>query len=220
MSESPRGKTLLAQLRDQKTDPFDTHPAPAERLAILSQRTHVVAPRADDQDAGTSLIAIDLNAWLCDATAAMFERPVGLQGPPPPLELVTWEEIPTRAFEPRTRNRAQKISDALRPMLPAGPSMVGMFAHTVAALEQGRTRSWSRNRMLQFRRQPSATLGASTEELDDSRGSASGQCEHERPDSAASLAAAVVAEVFVHRNGVTPPENRIVATRLKDALFC
>ena len=137
LGESEQGRELLDKLRDQATDPFDSHPALRERLDVLAREPHEVPSRPGDDEPSTSLLALDLEAWLLEATMAKVERPLSLSGPPPPLQLVPWADVPERAFEPRSRNAARKVAEGLHPMFPQAATLGAMFGAVVDGLEQG-----------------------------------------------------------------------------------
>ncbi len=133
VAKTEEGRAILAQLRDRKTDAFDTHPAFRERIAMLSANACSVEERADDDAPALALVAIDAKAWLSEKTMQMVERPLGAA----PLELMAWDDVPHRAFEPRTRERARKLAEALSPMFPSAQTQCAMFAAVVTAIESG-----------------------------------------------------------------------------------
>jgi Zn-dependent protease with chaperone function len=129
-------KELERAVRSEATDPYDTHPALQERVAIVSDLARKVAEKSEDGAAATSLLELDVAAWLCEATLALYERPVTLEGVAR-LEKMPWREVPERGFEARARKRAEGIRRRLAPAFPDAQTSGALLASAVRALESG-----------------------------------------------------------------------------------
>lgn len=127
----------LAKLTDAvqkaETDPFDTHPALAERVAALR-----AAPdgRAGVLDANARTMldgSFELDAWLVDATLTSFERSQAR------VEKMPWKEITNGVVPRRVAHRAREVAGLLHPRMPHATTVSAMFAAVVAGFESGRT---------------------------------------------------------------------------------
>jgi Zn-dependent protease with chaperone function len=127
---SEKGVGIIARLRTEKSDPFDSHPALAERLHALG------SPSTEDPGSPStpahSLVRDPsaLRAWLCDASVELFKAPA-------PCRPMPWAEIPAAAYEPALREAARKTAERLYPLYPDAATLPAMFVAVVRAFERG-----------------------------------------------------------------------------------
>jgi Zn-dependent protease with chaperone function len=119
---------------EEKTDPFDTHPALADRVAALRLMPDAIAPRLEAN--GRALLdgTFDVDAWLVDATDSLVEKPLDA----PPLARMPWREIETAFMPPKVLAGARDTAAKLFGSFPRAPTLAAMFAAVVAAFEAGR----------------------------------------------------------------------------------
>ena len=125
---------LTAAVKEQATDPFDTHPALTERVAALRAAPEGAA-RVLDASARTLLDgSFDIDAWLVDATFTSFERSTHA-----PVQRMSWSEIAARIIPHRIEQRGREVAALLYPQMPHASTLTAMLASVVAAFESGRT---------------------------------------------------------------------------------
>src|SRR5581483_7050636 len=131
---TPEGRTMLERLRAEATDPFDTHPSLADRLAASAASPHETPARADDGDVATSLLEMDWQRWLHASTSALFER-TSLDGPLAPLVPMPWSEVPARAYVPRAMKIGQATRAALSKRFADATTSAALLAKVLDALD-------------------------------------------------------------------------------------
>ena len=126
----PIGVQVAERRRAAKTDPFDSHPANADRAAHL--RALGEGPIEDDARPATSLLADahKVHAWLTDATMASLK-------PKKVLQRATWAEVPSAFYTPLVTERARKVAAELFAQFPGAPTIASMFVSVVRAFERG-----------------------------------------------------------------------------------
>ncbi len=135
---SDAGRRLVDSIRTRATDPYDTHPALADRLAALEPQS--VHQGASDERPASSLFAdpVAFETWLWEATrdlllealAASSERVGTLRGLP-------WASIPREIYAPAALAAACRAADRLSPLLPTATTLGRMFAEVWRRLEAG-----------------------------------------------------------------------------------
>jgi Zn-dependent protease with chaperone function len=143
-------------VRERKTDPFDAHPAVAERTAKLLEGASAHADAnaganadanadatadanadasADDGRAASSLVAIDVDAFLVEsllraaAPALRSDRA---------LARLTWAEMASGVYAPHLATRARDLAAQLFPTHTDARTAAAMFGAVVADVEGGR----------------------------------------------------------------------------------
>jgi Zn-dependent protease with chaperone function len=125
---------LTRKVKQERTDPFDTHPALTDRVAALRAlppgREHLVHPSARTLLDG----AFELDTWIVDATLDLFSENL----PPEPVRRMTWREIEANVLPPKIFGEARETAAKLHPMFPHAQTLGAMFAAVVRAYETGR----------------------------------------------------------------------------------
>lgn len=124
-----RGVTakLTEAVRSEKTDPFDAHPALAERVTAL--RTVRSRTTAVDSRLATSLLAIDLDGWLVERIVAAAKGES--------LARVRWADVPHTVYVPKANEDARAVAAKLFSAHPEAQTVTAMFAAVVKSLEAG-----------------------------------------------------------------------------------
>ena len=123
------GHRIVEALRQEQTDPLDTHPALADRLAALRGAPDDGGP--DDARPAIDLL-VDLEphrAWLARESLKLFEAPGSFR-------VIPWAEIASSAYEPAVRERARNVAAALYPRFPEATTLAAMFVRVVQTLER------------------------------------------------------------------------------------
>ena len=121
------------EAREAKTNPFDSHPALADRVAAL--RALPEGPPHLLDASGRTLLdgAFDLDAWLVEGTFSSYERT-----DPKPVARMPWSEI-ARVVLPRNAHQSGRdVAAALFAKLPEATTLSAMFVSLVRAFEAGR----------------------------------------------------------------------------------
>jgi Zn-dependent protease with chaperone function len=133
------GRSFVAAVRMRATDPYDTHPALADRLRALEPRAGASETRPDERPA-VALFAdpAALDAWLHEATrerviaaAAADGRSVGA------VRSLPWSSIPGEVYAPAAREAARRAAERLHPLFPEATSLGAMFAAVWRELDRG-----------------------------------------------------------------------------------
>lgn len=127
---------LASAVRDEDTDPFDTHPALKERVAAL--RAAPESARREsllDASARTLLDGpFDLDGWLVDATLTSFEQ----RDRQKPIQRMPWSEITSVVVPRQAHAQARELAALLHPKMPHATTLTAMLSSVVDAFEAGR----------------------------------------------------------------------------------
>lgn len=133
------GRALVQEERTRETDPYDTHPALADRLRALEGYAQVEAAR--DEREAIALFADPgaIDAWLVEATRERVLAAVAASGlPPQVVRSLSWSQIPDEAYVPAAREAARRAAERLHPLFPAATTLGAMFAAAWRGLEAGK----------------------------------------------------------------------------------
>ena len=119
---------LQAEVRSAKTVAHDTHPALAERLAVIDAQAVDIAN--DDPRLAVTLLSEsreELDRWLGTETLQIFKSEK-------PLRALPWIEIGEQAYGPRLLKKGQAVADRLRGLFPPIEDVTQMFVRIVSDL--------------------------------------------------------------------------------------
>lgn len=130
LAEHGKLAELTRLVGEQKTDPFDTHPALADRIAAL--RAVPPGPEHLVTAAARTLLdgRFDLDGWLVEGTASLAKTP--------PRQRMTWREIDVHVLPARIAERARETAARLFPVIPDARTLPQMLSSVVALYEAGR----------------------------------------------------------------------------------
>jgi heat shock protein HtpX len=132
------GRRFVEAVRTSPTDPYDTHPALAERLQALEPRGEVAANR-DDRPAATLLAdARACDDWLLQTTRErMIAAIIASDFSITTLRELPWARIPDEVYAPSVRDAARRIAERLHPLFSEAMTLSHMFAAVWQRLEAG-----------------------------------------------------------------------------------
>jgi heat shock protein HtpX len=123
------GQLLVDSVKSSSTDPYDTHPALADRLRALEAfpsvaREHEPRPAAalfGDPDA--------LEVWLVQVTRERLVGAILASGEKvDSLRELPWSRIPQESYAPAVKEAARRLAEKLYAKLPTATTVGGMFA--------------------------------------------------------------------------------------------
>jgi Zn-dependent protease with chaperone function len=125
---------LTRAVKEEKTDPFDTHPALADRVAAL----RVLPPGPEHLVNASARTLLDgdfaLDAWIVDATFDHFSGKL----PPSPVPRMTWRDFEVYILPTKLYERARETAAKLHPLFPHAQTLGAMLGAVVYAYETGR----------------------------------------------------------------------------------
>jgi Zn-dependent protease with chaperone function len=135
------GREFESSIRTQKTDPYDTHPALADRVRAIEGGPSV---DADEDERSASSLFVDrvaLDAWLVDSTRArMIAAVLAGAGTVGDVRELPWSRIPSEVYTPAAREEARRLAQKLFPLMPDATTLSAMFAAVWRHLARGNTR--------------------------------------------------------------------------------
>jgi Zn-dependent protease with chaperone function len=138
--DTDEGRAFTAHVRTVATDPYDTHPALAERLRALEERADSSGGSADVRSA-TTLWADPsrLEAWLQEATLERVLAAIAASGRSVgAVRVRPWASIPEDVYAPAAFESARRAAERLHPLFPRAATLGAMFAEVWRGLEAGR----------------------------------------------------------------------------------
>ncbi|MBX3188531.1 MAG: M48 family metalloprotease [Labilithrix sp.] len=125
---------LSRAVQEDRTDPFDTHPALVDRVAALSTLPAGSPPIVDARAVTLLDGAFQLDRWLVDATLSSVVR-----ADQPPVARMTWAEAHASVLPARVHERARETAARLFASMPGARTMTEMLAAVIAAYDAGKT---------------------------------------------------------------------------------
>lgn len=127
---------LVAEVRAKKTDPYDSHPALQDRIAILDAVTSWGSAPAEEEDERLAevLLAFDVEEKTRDVLVAMLKE-AGLERP---VVVAPWSDIAPQVLVPSVRRQAEAIAARLGPSYPQARGFAMLLGEVTRTLQAQR----------------------------------------------------------------------------------